>query len=41
MGLRVILLPFFGKWALTTDAEKDYVGDALQGDRTRGREGPA
>jgi sugar phosphate isomerase/epimerase len=30
MGLRVILLPFFGKWALTTDAEKDYVGDALK-----------
>ncbi len=30
MGVKVILLPFFGKWALTTDAEKDYVGDALR-----------
>lgn len=30
MGLKVILLPFFGKWALTTPAEIDYVGDALR-----------
>jgi sugar phosphate isomerase/epimerase len=30
MGLRVILLPFFGKWAMTTTAEMDYVGDALK-----------
>src|SRR5262249_17422358 len=30
MGVRVILLPFFGKWALTTGAEMDYVGDALR-----------
>jgi len=27
---RVILLPFFGKGALTTRAEMDYVGDALR-----------
>lgn len=27
---KVLLLPFFGKWALTTDAEKTYVGDALR-----------
>ena len=27
---KVLLLPFFGKWALKTDAEKDYVGDALR-----------
>jgi sugar phosphate isomerase/epimerase len=26
----VLLLPFFGKWALETDAEKNYVGDALK-----------
>jgi L-ribulose-5-phosphate 3-epimerase len=30
MGLKVILLPFFGKWALQTQAEMDYVGDALR-----------
>jgi L-ribulose-5-phosphate 3-epimerase len=30
MGVGVILLPFFGKWALTTQAEMDYVGDALR-----------
>lgn len=30
MGVRVILLPFFGKWALQTGAEMDYVGDALR-----------
>lgn len=27
---RVLLLPFFGKWALKTAAERDYVGDALR-----------
>jgi sugar phosphate isomerase/epimerase len=27
---RVLLLPFFGKWALKTQAEKDHVGDALR-----------
>lgn len=30
MGVKVILLPFFGKWALQTQAEIDYVGDALR-----------
>jgi L-ribulose-5-phosphate 3-epimerase len=30
LGVRVILLPFFGKGALTTQAEMDYVGDALK-----------
>jgi sugar phosphate isomerase/epimerase len=30
MGVKVILLPFFGKWALQTQAEMDYVGDALK-----------
>lgn len=30
LGVRVILLPFFGKWALTTAAEMDYVGDVLR-----------
>ncbi len=30
MGVKVILLPFFGKWALQTPAEMDYVGDALK-----------
>jgi sugar phosphate isomerase/epimerase len=30
LGVRVILLPFFGKGALTTPAEMDYVGDALR-----------
>jgi len=30
MGVKVILLPFFGKWALKTTAEMDYVGDALR-----------
>jgi L-ribulose-5-phosphate 3-epimerase len=30
MGVRVILLPFFGKGALDTTAEMDYVGDALR-----------
>jgi L-ribulose-5-phosphate 3-epimerase len=27
---KVLLLPFFGKWALKTDDEKKYVGDALR-----------
>jgi len=27
---RVLLLPFFGKWALTTAAEKTYTADALR-----------
>jgi L-ribulose-5-phosphate 3-epimerase len=30
LGVKVILLPFFGKGALTTHAEMDYVGDALK-----------
>jgi sugar phosphate isomerase/epimerase len=30
LGVRVILLPFFNKGALTTQAEMDYVGDALK-----------
>jgi L-ribulose-5-phosphate 3-epimerase len=30
MGVKVILLPFFGRWALKTTDEMDYVGDALR-----------
>jgi sugar phosphate isomerase/epimerase len=30
LNARVMLLPFFGKGALETQAEKDYVGDALR-----------
>ena len=30
MGMKVMLLPFFGKGALLTQEEKDYVGDALR-----------
>jgi L-ribulose-5-phosphate 3-epimerase len=30
MGVKVILLPFFGNWALKNQAEMDYVGDALR-----------
>ena len=30
LGVRVILLPFFGQWALTTAAEMEHVGDALR-----------
>src|SRR6266700_1599165 len=30
LGARVMLLPFFGKGALTTHAEMDFVGDALK-----------
>ena len=30
VGTRVLLLPFFGKWALGTRTEMEYVGDALR-----------
>ncbi len=30
LGVKVVLLPFFGKMALKTEAEMDYVGDALR-----------
>ena len=30
LGVKVILLPFFGNWALKTTAEMDFVGDALR-----------
>jgi sugar phosphate isomerase/epimerase len=30
LGVKVILLPFFGRGALVTTAEMDYVGDALR-----------
>ncbi len=30
LGTRVLLLPFFGKWALQTRQEMDYTGDALR-----------
>jgi L-ribulose-5-phosphate 3-epimerase len=30
LGVKVVLLPFFGRWALKTQAEMDYVGDALR-----------
>jgi len=30
LGTQVILLPFFGKWALNTPAEMDYTADALR-----------
>ena len=30
LGVKVVLLPFFGKGALETQPEKDYVGDALR-----------
>jgi len=30
LGTQVILLPFFGNWALNTAAEKDYTADALR-----------
>src|SRR5207245_7410534 len=30
LGVRVVLLPFFGKWALTSAAEMDRVGDVLR-----------
>jgi sugar phosphate isomerase/epimerase len=30
LGTRVLLLPFFGKWALQTREEMEYTGDALR-----------
>jgi sugar phosphate isomerase/epimerase len=30
LDTRVLLVPFFGRWAMTTPAEMDYVGDALR-----------
>jgi L-ribulose-5-phosphate 3-epimerase len=30
LRVKVLLLPFFGRWALQTREEMDYVGDALQ-----------
>jgi L-ribulose-5-phosphate 3-epimerase len=30
LNTRVLLVPFFGKWALESQAEKDYTGDALR-----------
>lgn len=30
MGVKVILLPFFGKWAIKQQAEQERVGDALR-----------
>jgi len=30
LGTEVILLPFFGKWSLTTPAEMDYTADVLR-----------
>lgn len=30
LDTRVLLLPFFGKWAMQSQAEMDYVGDALR-----------
>lgn len=30
LGVKVVLLPFFGKGALQTSAEMDYIGDALR-----------
>jgi L-ribulose-5-phosphate 3-epimerase len=30
LGVKVVLLPFFGKWALETPAEMDRVGDILK-----------
>jgi sugar phosphate isomerase/epimerase len=30
LNTNVLLLPFFGRWALQTKAEMDYVGDALR-----------
>jgi L-ribulose-5-phosphate 3-epimerase len=30
LGARVLLLPFFGKWALETRQEMEYTGDALR-----------
>jgi L-ribulose-5-phosphate 3-epimerase len=30
LKVEVLLLPFFGKWAMETPAERDYAGDALR-----------
>lgn len=30
LGVQVLLIPFFGPWALQTQAEKDYTADALR-----------
>jgi sugar phosphate isomerase/epimerase len=30
LGVEVLLLPMFGKWAILSPAERDYVGDALR-----------
>src|SRR5207253_10463382 len=30
LGVEVLLLPLFGKWAIETLAERDYVGDVLR-----------
>src|SRR5205085_3320394 len=30
LGVDVLLLPLFGKWAIETLAERDYVGDVLR-----------
>jgi sugar phosphate isomerase/epimerase len=30
LGTQVLLVPFFGRWALQTQAEKDYTADALR-----------
>jgi sugar phosphate isomerase/epimerase len=30
LGTKVLLLPFFGRWAIQTSGEMDYVGDALR-----------
>lgn len=30
LGVEVLLIPFFGPWALQTQAEKDYTADALR-----------
>jgi L-ribulose-5-phosphate 3-epimerase len=30
LGVEVLLIPMFGRWAIQTPAERDYVGDALR-----------
>ena len=30
LGTKVLLVPFFGRWAIKTQSEMDYVGDALR-----------
>ena len=30
LGTKVLLVPFFGRWAIQTPSEMDYVGDALR-----------